>query len=201
MDAVLRPLRYKDEQGREADIYYTDILIATDRKHDRLVRKIISGEMNCLSMGCTCDFITCSHCGKVLGDNQPNCQHLEHELLSKFTDKNGIERITAELCGRSIVGKDGKRVGDPKSVKFIEASWVERPAFTGAVLNHYVSDISKEASDVLNLSTGRLQMAMEDIFKLRVADKNGMMTLRVAQAEIARRMREDRISRIAGRIV
>ena len=201
LDAVLRPLRYKDEQGREADIYYTDILIATDRKHDRLVKKIASGELSTLSMGCLADWITCSRCGKVLGDNQPNCHHLDHEMLARFTDKQGVERVVAELCGRSIVGKDGKRVGDPKSVKFIEASWVERPAFTGAVLNHYVSDISKEASDVLNFSTGRLQMAMEDIFKLRVADKNGMMTLRVAQAEIARRMREDRISRIAGRLI
>jgi 6-pyruvoyl-tetrahydropterin synthase len=136
-----------------------------------------------------------------MGDNTPNCKHLDHELLAKFWDKKGVERVVAELCGRTIVDKDGKRVGDPKSVKFIEASWVERPAFYGAVLNHYVSELPKSASNILEFPTEKLHLAMEDIFKLRVADKSGMLVLRVAQAEIARRMREDRLWKIAGRLV
>ena len=145
---------------------------------------------------CLADWVTCSRCGKVLGDNMPNCQHLDNELLSRFRDKKGVERVVAELCGRSIM-KDGKRVGDGKSVKFIEASWVEKPAFYGAVLNHYVSELPKEAARILEMPTSRLQLAMDDIFKLRVADKNGMMIIRVAQAEIARRMQEDRYNKIA----
>lgn len=201
LDAVLRPLTYKDKEGRTADIYYCDILVATDRKHDRLVRKIAAGELTTMSMGCLADWVTCSRCGKVLGDNMPNCHHLDHELLARFRDKKGVERVVAELCGRSIVGKDGKRAGDPKSVRFIEASWVEKPAFYGAVLNHYVSELPKSAAHNLDFSTGRLQLAMEDIFKLRVADRQGMIVLRVAQAEIARRMREDRLWKIAGRLV
>lgn len=200
LDAVLRPLTYTDKEGRTADIYYCDILVATDRKHDRLVNKIAKGELTTMSMGCLADWVTCSKCGKVLGDNMPNCHHLDNELMSKFRDKKGVERVVAELCGRSIVGPDGKRVGDPKSVRFIEASWVERPAFYGAVLNHYVSELPQEAGRILRLSTADLHMAMEDIFKLRVADKNGMLVLRVAQAEIARRMREDRYAKIAGRL-
>jgi len=152
---------------------------------------------------CTADFVQCSHCGKVLGDGQDNCYHLDHELGGKFVDKNGVLRVTAELCGRSILGPDGNMVGDPKSVTFIEASWVKHPAFTGAVLNHYVSDISdlKKASKYASWTTKKLEFAMEDIFKMRVADKNGMLCLRVAQQEVARRMREDRIGKIVGRIV
>lgn len=149
---------------------------------------------------CLADWVTCSRCGKVLGDNMPNCRHLDHELMARFRDKQGVERVVAELCGRTIM-VGGKRVGDPKSVKFIEASWVEHPAFYGAVLNHYVSELPKGAANILNFPTDKLQLAMEDIFKLRVADRMGMMTLRVAQAEIARRMREDRYVRIASRIV
>jgi hypothetical protein len=201
LDAVLRPLTYRDKEGRTADIFYTDILVATDRKHDRLVKKIASGELVTMSMGCLADWVTCSRCGKVLGDNMPNCRHLDHELLAKFKDKQGVERIVAELCGRTVVGKDGKREGDSKSVRFIEASWVEKPAFCGAVLNHYISDLPKSAYSILEFPTDRLQLAVEDIFKLRVADKNGMMVLRVAQAEIARRMREDRLWKISGRLV
>jgi hypothetical protein len=108
--------------------------------------------------------------------------------------------VVAELCGRSIL-KNGIWVGDPKSVRFIEASLVERPAFVGAVLNHYISEIPKEASRILNMSTEKLYLAVEDIFKLRVADKAGMLVLRVAKNELARRMKEDRISRIAGRLI
>ena len=200
LDAVLRPLIYKDKEGRTANVYYCDILIANDKKHQSLCQKIASGELSTLSMGCLADFITCSRCGKVMGDNTPNCKHIEHELLSRFVDKNGIERVVSELCGRSTL-KNGVWVGDPKSVKFIEASWVERPAFYGAVLNHYVSELPKSASNILEFPTEKLHLAMEDIFKLRVADKSGMLVLRVAQAEIARRMREDRLWKIAGRLV
>lgn len=201
LDAVLRPLTYRDKEGREAEIYYCDILVATDRRHSQLVKKIAGGDLTTMSMGCLADWVTCSRCGKVLGDNMPNCRHLDNELMSRFEDEKGVERVVAELCGRTIVDKDGKRVGDPKSVKFIEASWVENPAFVGAVLNHYVSELPKGASSILDMSTENLHLAVEDIFKLRVADKNGMLVLRVAQAEIARRMREDRLWRIAGRLV
>lgn len=197
LDAVLRPLTYKDKEGRTADIYYCDILVATNKKHDRLVKKIAGGELTTMSMGCLADWVTCSRCGKVMGDNVPNCRHLDHELLARFVDKKGIERVVAELCGRTIVGKDGKRVGDPKSVRFIEASWVEKPAFYGAVLNHYVSDLPKAAAQILQFPTGRLELAVEDLFRLRVADKAGMMVLRVAQAELYRRRREAMIDRIA----
>jgi len=199
VDAVLRPLTYKDKEGRTADIYYCDILVATDRKHDRLVKRIAAGELTTMSMGCLADWVTCSRCGATLGDNMPNCKHLDHELMARFTDKQGVERIVAELCGRTII-QGGKRVGDPRSVKFIEASWVEHPAFYGAVLNHYVSEIPKEAARILAFPTSRLQMAVDDIFKMRVADKAGMMALHVAQAELSRRMREDRVARIAGRL-
>jgi hypothetical protein len=201
LDAVLRPLTYKDDKGQTAEIYYCDILVATDRKHDRLVKKIAGGELTTMSMGCLADWVTCSRCGKVLGDNMPNCHHLDHELMAKFYDKKGIERVVAELCGRSIVGPDGKRIGDPKSVKFIEASWVERPAFYGAVLNHYVGDLPKFAAQMLTFTSSKLELAVEDLFKLRVADKSGMLALRVAKAEIARRMREDRLWKISGRLV
>ena len=202
LDAVLRPLVYRDKKGRTANVYYCDLLVATERKHDRLVKEITSGQLNTLSMGTLCDWVTCSKCGKALGDNMPNCHHIDNDLLTRYTTKFGGESVVAELCGRVIWDKKlNKWVGDPTSNKFIEISWVERPAFCGAVLNHYVSELSKNASEVLRYSTEKLQMAVEDIFKLRVADKNGMLVLRVAQAEIARRMREDRLWKIAGRMV
>ena len=199
LDAVLRPVTHKGKNGKTADIYYCDILVATDKKHDALVSKIAGGELTTMSMGCLADYVQCSKCGKVMGDNEPNCRHLESEMLQTFVDKDGVERVVAELCGR-MVKKGGIWVGDGKSVKFIEASWVERPAFTGAVLNHYVSDLSKEAMAVLAFPTSRLAETVEDMFRARVADKAGMMVLRVARAELMRRRREAMVERLAGRV-
>jgi len=173
-----------------------DILVATDRKHADLIRRITSGELTTLSMGCNANNVTCSKCGIVLTDDDKNCEHLDHELLQYFVDKNGVRRIVAELCGRMIKGKDGKLAGDSKSVQFIEASWVERPAFTGAVLNHYISEVPK-LSSIMGFNHARLADCVEDLFKLRVADVQGMTVLRVARAEWIRRQREATIEKVA----
>jgi hypothetical protein len=121
-------------------------------------------------------------------------------MLATFKDKHGVERVVAELCGR-LINKNGKMVGDPKSVRFIEASWVEHPAFTGAVLNHYVAGVDKQAMAILDLSTARLAETMEDLFRLRVADKAGMIVLRVARAELMKRMWDARERKIALNII
>lgn len=197
VDAALRPWQYVDSKGRgTANVYLVDILVATDRKHEELVRQIESGEMATLSMGTQALFVVCSKCGKVLSDSDANCEHIQNELLKTFVDKHGIEHVVAELCGR-MVKKGGVWVGDPESNKFIEASWVAKPAFEGAVLSHFVLDPPKSALKVLARDTNKLQAAVDDIFRLRVADRSGMVVLRVAQAELLRRRREGMVSRVA----
>jgi len=194
LDAVIRPVTHKNKIG-SADVYWVDILVGTARKHTDLVKRITSGELTTLSMGCSANQVQCSKCGIVLTDDDKNCEHLDNEMLQYFNDENGVRRIVAELCGRTII-KDGKRVGDPKSVQFIEASWVERPAFTGAVLNHYISEVPK-LSSIMGFNHARLAECVEDIFKLRVADVQGMTILRVARAEWIRRQREATIEKVA----
>lgn len=194
LDAVARPVSFKDKQGRTADVYFVDILVATDRRHDALVAKIAGGELTTMSMGCLADYVTCSKCGKVMGDSDANCKHLETEMLKDYEDEDGDETKVAELCGR-MVKKGSKWEADSKSVRFIEASWVEKPAFTGAVLNHYVGE--KEASRILAFPTWKLAETVGDMFKLRVADRMGMMVLRVAREELSKRMLDSRERKIA----
>jgi hypothetical protein len=197
LDAVLRPVTYKADGGDEVEVYYCDILVATDRRHEGLVRNIEAGKMGTMSMGCVANYVQCSQCGVVLGDNDPNCEHIERNLLRTFVGDDGVERVVAELCGRSFL-KDGKLEGDPDSVKFIEASWVENPAFAGAVLNHSISDISKAAAKILEFPTHRLEATVEDLFRMRVADRAGMITLRIARDELMRRRFEaisDKVAR------
>jgi len=57
--------------------------------------------------------------------------------------------------------------------------------------------LDKKVAKVLHLPTDKLQEAVDDIFKLRVADSHGMTVLRVAREEIIRRRRLDTIERIA----
>lgn len=183
LDAVARPVMYKGESGKTVEVYYVDILVATNRKHTDIVEKVEAGELVTLSMGCEAFKVQCSQCGKVIGDNDKNCEHLDNNMLQYFTDENGQKRICAELCGTSYIDeKTGERVGDPESVKFIEASWVEKPAFQGAVVSHYIHDEDTlKAIEAKQASLQQLDSVVDDIFKVRVADANGMMVLRVAK--------------------
>jgi hypothetical protein len=199
LDAVIRPVKYTSETGKSSDIYYVDILVATERKHTELVTRIESGEIDTLSMGCLAHWVQCSKCGKEIDDSGDNCEHLDREMLQYFTDENGVRRIVAELCGRSYINNNGERVGDPNSVEFIEASWVEKPAFKGAVINHFISELPKKAA-IMQVSTRQLEAAVEDVFKLRVADQTGMMVLRLAREELIRRQRKAKLMRIVDRI-
>ena len=102
--------------------------------------------------------------------------------------------------GRSYLDSNGERIGDPDSVQFIEASWVEKPAFKGAVINHFVSEIPKRAA-LLSMQSAQLQSVVDDIFKLRVADTTGMMVLRLAREETLRRKRRVMMTRVVSNLM
>lgn len=170
LDAVIRPVKL--ENGTE--ILYVDLLTATDRKHKNLVKDIESGKLNTMSMGANLTHFTCSKCGFVGRDGiDKPCKCIERELGSYFVDKEGVKRIVAELCGRFMKDSDGNMVADPNSVEFIEASWVDVPAFRGAVLNHFVSEVKEDD--------------LEKHFKLSFGIKNDLDSVfsRVASGKLA----------------
>ena len=111
------------------DSVYVDILIATDRKHTELIDAIESGKMSTMSMGCTIDFSICTKCGNVAVDETEMCSHVRYMKGNTYFDENGVRRKIAELCGHPSVNPTG-------GVHFIEASWVETPAFEGAVMRN-----------------------------------------------------------------
>lgn len=123
IDAVARDI---------GDSIYVDILIATDRKHATLVREIESGELTTLSMGCVCDSTQCTKCGNVAVDETELCDCIKYAKGNYFFDDQGVRRRIAELCGHPTMNETG-------GVRFIEASWVRVPAFTGAVMRNIIS--------------------------------------------------------------
>ena len=194
LDAVARPVLYTGNDGHStAEVVYIDILVATDRKHADLVDRIERGELNTLSMGTLAHYVQCSRCGKVVDDSMKNCTHLDNELLTHYVDDTGVRRIVAELCGRMIKGKNGEMVADDKSNEFIEASWVEKPAFVGAVVNHFISQMDAKVASAMEFSPRALQDVVNDMFHLRVADKSGMTALKVACKELREQRRQETI--------
>jgi hypothetical protein len=85
---------------------------------------------------CTTDFTICSQCGHFAVDETDLCEHIRYNKLNTFMDAQGKKRVVAELCGHHTY-KDNKNA--PGGVRFIEASWVQVPAFPGAVMRNILT--------------------------------------------------------------
>lgn len=179
LDAVLRPVTYKGKNGKEADVFYVDLLTCTSRKHEDLVEKIQSGQITTLSMGCCCNYATCSICGKVIGDDDKNCEHLENHL-GQYINVDGKNYKCAELIG-AIDKNTGEYIAD--SCHFIEASWVEHPAFAGAVVNYLIGQQPKLKMSKLEREAELNALSEEMFMNLRVADRKSKMALDLAKQQ------------------
>jgi hypothetical protein len=90
---------------------------------------------------CLIQYSFCSKCGQKAKDEAEQCEHVRFYRRNNFYDPTGKKRIIGEICGH----KD-----DPSSVQFIDASWVRKPAFPGAVLRNIVSPPESIPAEVLN---------------------------------------------------
>ena len=166
IDAVARDI---------GDSIYVDILVATDRKHDQLIRQIESGSLTTLSMGCICDATQCTKCGNVAADETQLCDCIKYEKGNYFIDDQGSRRRVAELCGHPSMNANG-------GVKYIEASWVAVPAFQGAVMRNIIQptdEVTSKAARVLNTppdkwsSLGSLQKAASQHVAFDIPEEGG----------------------------
>jgi hypothetical protein len=196
LDAVLRPVTYVGKNGAKADVYYCDILIATARKHRDIVSRVESGSLNTLSMGAIANKCQCSYCGKITDENTPNCFHLDNSVRQYLRASDGKRYIVSELCG----AVDAAGLYIPDSCMFIEASWVDNPAFPGAVVN-YLIDLP--AQSTVNASVAVATPDFPEIWfnptglqNLRVADISTMVAIRLAIKEL----RADKYRQIVARI-
>ena len=190
LDAIARPVVHHSDKYGDANIYVVDVLVATERKHESLIERIESGKLTTLSMGTICCYTTCSICGKVIGDNDKNCEHIDKHLGQMVTCQDGKDRICSELCG--AVDENGNYIED--SNKFIEISWVSHPAFQGAVVNAFVetneikATREKEKDELAKLFEGNL------FERLKVADTDSKIAVKITK-EIGK------VDRISGKIM
>lgn len=148
---------------------YIDILVATDRKHEKLVQDILNGSLNAFSMGCISLFTICTKCGNVAADETQVCPCVQYEGKgSTYTDETGSNQEISELIGHVSV---------PNSNQFIEASWVGKPAFEGAVRRNFLEPGTVVASKIQNavkVSKTRVQIP---------SNFSHAASLRIAQGE------------------
>ena len=188
LDAIIREVTHNGEK-----IYVVDILVATNRIHKSLVERIERGELNTMSMGATANLVQCSVCGKIINTNknEPLCEHLENHI-GKKVKYHGKEKMCAELCG-AIDPKTKEYI--PNSCTFIEASWVEQPAFAGAVTNYLIEtpEIKAERQEKQALENA---FAASFLPTLRVADRSGKIALKI----VGEALQMDRVMQRARKI-
>jgi hypothetical protein len=102
--------------------------------------KVVSGEYDSTSIGCTYEKVVCSKCGTVFGPNDDRCVCLELHLKQDYDYKGGQRRI-AEVMREEDGGID-----------YNDISWVGNPAFKPAVLHDLMLPGSKEAARKVMLS-------------------------------------------------
>lgn len=182
LDAIIRKVNHQGEE-----IYVVDILVATNRKHADLIRRIESGELNTMSMGATAKYVQCSVCGKIINTvkEEPLCEHLE-KSVGTYVNYNGKKKFCSELCG-AIDPKTKEYI--PNSCTFIEASWVQNPAFAGAILNYLIETpeikaARREKSELQSMFSSSLLPA------LRVADRKGKMMIDIMK-DLSRKEKRD----------
>jgi hypothetical protein len=154
-DATLRKILLDKED--KIFIYYTDILVATHKDSRDLVKKILSGKVEYLSMGCDAMFSICSKCGNVSEEDIDVCDCILNSKGKYYIDKYGKKRIIAEILG------DDK----PGSVTFSESSWLtEVPAFGGAVKRNILSIPEGHNVEVMLLNSALEREAVQKYVKL-----------------------------------
>ena len=197
LDTCLRQVR----NNAGEPVYVADILVATHRGHRDLVSRIATGKLKTLSMGCIADVTQCSKCGKIVKHENDNCDHLKHELRQPYKTAYGYDSVVSELCGEN---------GNKKSTRFIEASWVESPAYVGAVVNHLIAapqlELVLQAHELMELGDNVIDFnaltaaSVDALRHTRVADRNGMIMMRLLTEHAEKLLKQQRVGKIAGRL-
>jgi hypothetical protein len=132
----------------ETGEYYIECLAKIDRKlHPEISRKVETGELNTVSMGCSCESSMCSVCGTVIHtDDDQKCAHLEPSgILKKHIAEVDIPEYGIQK------GADTLAFSINSGLVFNELSIVNVPAdasafIKGIIASNLKNKISKNAS-------------------------------------------------------
>lgn len=131
----------------ETGEYYIECLAKIDRKlHPEIARKVETGELNTVSMGCSCEASMCSVCGLTIhSDDDEKCDHLSPRGILK----NHIAEVDLPQYGIKR-GEPVLAFSINSGLSFNELSIVNVPAdssafIKGVIASNLRSKISKNA--------------------------------------------------------
>lgn len=134
-DTVMLPIKAIESVSYNGDVYDMEV----DEDHSYVADGVAVHN-------CTVDGTRCTKCGNWAADETEMCPCIKYAKGNTFFDEQGKQHRIAELCGHESLDPTG-------GVQFIEASWVEAPAFTGAVLRNvlnFTTETAKKAKAVLS---------------------------------------------------
>lgn len=129
--------------------FYIETMSKIDKKlHPEIARKIETGELDKVSMGCSCEESTCSICGtSIHSDQDQKCDHLSpHGILKMYIAEQdfpdyGIRR-----------GDRVKAFSINKGLSFNELSIVNVPADASAVIKTVIANLKDSMSKKASLT-------------------------------------------------
>lgn len=132
----------KQVEDPETGEYYIECLSKIDKKlHPEIARKVETGELDKVSMGCSCEASKCSICGtEIHTDADQKCTHLANGLLKEFTAEVDMPEYGI------VKGTPMKAFAINTGLTFNELSIVNVPADSRAVIKTILSNINSQLS-------------------------------------------------------
>jgi hypothetical protein len=137
----------KQVEDPETGEYYIECLSKIDKKlHPEIARKVETGELDKVSMGCSCEASKCSICGtEIHTDADQKCTHLANGLLKEFTAEVDMPEYGIKK------GTPTKAFAINTGLTFNELSIVNVPADSRAVIKTILSNINSQLNKKASL--------------------------------------------------
>jgi hypothetical protein len=152
-------------EDEETGEFYIECLSKIDKKlHPEIARKVETGELNTVSMGCSCESSQCSICGMTIHtDEDQKCQHLSPGgLLREYVAETDLPEYGIKN------GERTKSFAINKGLTFNELSIVNVPADSRAIIKTVIANLRNQLSKTASLSKEeQLQLVgqFEDVLK------------------------------------
>lgn len=109
--------------GNKEDMYVIAVAAVDTTKDPALAEGLLNGSIKSFSMGCICEKVKCSVCGKMATNDHEMCDHLKFSKMSKINGKLVYEDcLGVEFQELSVVGNPADPTALTQAILKFEAS-------------------------------------------------------------------------------
>ena len=139
--------------------FYIECLAKIDKKlYPEIARKVETGVLSKVSMGCGVERSTCNICGHVLySDDDMKCAHLSGSLLKEAEAQIDFPKVGIKK------GSAVKVFAINEGISFTELSIVNVPAWPNADINSIISSLKETLSKTASLNKDEIVTQLKEI--------------------------------------